>query len=98
MNKTAVASLTAYADNAETALNKYFEAAGRYMIFPDIHHDATALVWNPFEVVSSAKNLAAEIKSLEQQEANVPLYLKRPSSTLQHREDSGHGLTRSSNF
>lgn len=75
-NKTAVANLTEYAETAETTLKKYFEAAGRYMIFPDIHHDATALVWNPFEVVSSAKNLAAEIKSLEQQDANVPLYLK----------------------
>jgi hypothetical protein len=76
LNKTAAANLSAYADTTEIALNKYFDAAGRYMIFPDIHHDATALVWNPFEAVSSAKNLAAEIKSLEQQDANVPLYLK----------------------
>jgi hypothetical protein len=75
-SKTAPTDLTKYADETEAALNKYFETAGRFMIFPDIHHDATALVWNPFEVVSSARNLAAEIKSLEQQDANVALYLK----------------------
>lgn len=76
LSKTAASDLTAHADATEAALNNYFETAGRYMIFSDIHHDATALVWNPFEIVSSARNLAAEIKSLEQQNANVILYLK----------------------
>jgi hypothetical protein len=75
-NKIAATDLAKYADVAGAALNNYFDTAGRYMIFPDIHHDATALVWNPFEVVSSATNLAAEIRSLEQQDLNIPLFLK----------------------
>jgi hypothetical protein len=76
VGKTAAADLTAYASATETTLTNYFETAGRYMIFPDIYHDATALVWNPFEVVTSARNLGDEIKSLEQQDLNVVLYLK----------------------
>ena len=76
VGKTAVADLTEYANKTELALTNYFETAGRYMIFPDIYHDATALVWNPFEVVSSAKNLSADINSLQQQDVNVPLYIK----------------------
>jgi hypothetical protein len=71
---TAAGDLEKYAGAAGAALSNYFETAGKFMIFPDIHHDATALVWNPFEVVSSAKNLAAEIRSLEQQ--NVAAYLR----------------------
>jgi hypothetical protein len=76
VSKTAVVDLTEYANKTEMALTNYFETAGRYMIFPDIYHDATALVWNPFEVVSSAKNLSAEINSLQQQDVNVPLYIR----------------------
>jgi hypothetical protein len=76
VRKTAVSDLTEYANTTETALTNYFETAGKYMIFPDIYHDATALVWNPFEVVSSARNLGAEINSLQQQDVNVPLYVK----------------------
>jgi hypothetical protein len=76
LQKTAAADLTTYSNTVEQALNSYFTTAGKYMIFPDIHHDAIALVWNPFDVVSSARNLSYEIKSLEQQNANVPLYLK----------------------
>jgi hypothetical protein len=75
-NKTAATDLAKYADATEEALGNYFETAGKYMIFPDIHHDATALVWNPFEIVASARNLVAEIKSLEQQDANIPVYLR----------------------
>jgi len=77
-NGTAISDLDQYADSTDIALKNYFETAGKYQIFPDILHDATALVWNPFEVVSSAKNLVAEIQSLEQQgqRMNVPGYLR----------------------
>ena len=73
---TIAAELEKYADATEEVLKNYFETAGKFMVFHDIFHDATALVWNPFDLVSSAKNLAAEIKSLEQQNANVPLFLR----------------------
>jgi hypothetical protein len=62
---TAVTELTKYADDTERALTGYFEIAGRYQIFPDIYHDATSLVWNPFEVVSSSRNLVAELRRLD---------------------------------
>jgi hypothetical protein len=73
---TAAGDLEKYAGATGAALSNYFETAGKLVIFPDIHHDATALVWNQFEVASSAKNLAAEIRSLEQQNANVAAYLR----------------------
>ena len=96
MGKTAVSDLTEYANTTETALTNYFEIAGRYMIFPDIYHDATALVWNPFEVVSSARNLSAEINSLQQQDVNVPLYVKSnkfmAELTPAHRVASGRWI------
>jgi hypothetical protein len=75
-NKTAADDLAKYANTTEAALSNYFETAGKYMIFPDIYHDATALVWNPFEIVASARNLSYEIRSLEQQDANVLVYVR----------------------
>lgn len=80
-NGAAVEELDKFADAIESTLENYFRTAGKYQIFPDIHHDAIALVWNPFNLVSSSRNLRAELQEIEQRgqraSASLRCYARR---------------------
>ncbi|WLB43003.1 hypothetical protein QIH93_20875 [Bradyrhizobium ottawaense] len=81
-SKPPSSEFVAYADAVELALQDYFRAAEKHRMFSDIYEEATSAVWDPRKVAVSARNLAGQIFSLEQQKADVNLYLRNNLSLL----------------